>query len=375
MVVSNHYELNIPEKTDTLIETIERYKVLFINIDELIHKNRFIGNELTDELESKLKQLDLTLISNMTVAIGDLQLNYQDIIKSISILDSSIKTLNNLIGDAVNQNKILESKIDEIKQLIDISSKEQILSQINQLSQLLETVDVLKTLNDKAQNSDLIAISQKLNVLQDRFDTFDKFGIIKDECNDDEYYLTIKDSQIKNVKTDETLIKEVIDRIDIDYLVKGNLLFPIKLLECDIYWSSNRTDVIQTNGQVNKPKYNEEAIDVTLTASVTKSIYNKSKVIYVKVLPETVMERLIKDVFLLNIPDTINDSINLPTSINEIAIEWSSNNEEYLLSDGTLLKRPESNELNKLVMLIATCTLEDEVITKEFNIIIQKKEV
>lgn len=107
--------------------------------------------------------------------------------------------------------------------------------------------------------------------------------------------------------TDEEIVKSDAGSINLGNLftVDTDLKLPLKgNLGSDIKWSSNKPDIISSDGKVTRPEAGKGNADVQLTALVTKSSASYTRIFKVTVLEKT------KKISIISIPE-----INIETSI------------------------------------------------------------
>lgn len=133
----------------------------------------------------------------------------------------------------------------------------------------------------------------------------------------------------------------------------------------NVVWSSNNVETISNEGIV-KQSIND--VTVTLTASISKDNITKEKEFTV-VVKKLNVEQLIKDVLSqIVLPSEVSDDIDLPTSINNISISWSTSNKSLITTKGKVNKGP----VDTGVVLKATINIYNTTLSKDFEITVLK---
>ncbi|MBJ6360070.1 immunoglobulin-like domain-containing protein, partial [Paenibacillus sp. GCM10012307] len=149
-----------------------------------------------------------------------------------------------------------------------------------------------------------------------------------------------------------------------------------------ITWSSSNETVIATNGTVNRPAKTATDVIVTLTATIKKGDEQETKQFTVNVLKLTAFndtESVQADKAALNIAFAsgetsvnVTKNLTLPnTGVNGTTITWSSSNEAFLKSDGTVT-RPAHHVGDTAITLTATITKNGVSEQKTFDVIVLK---
>ena len=378
MQISERYKLKIPEARDGLFKTIELYKELFHAIDALIFYNRFIGVEFTHEMRSKLNNIQYTNLAALEIAIINLQESYQVLTKMLDSLGHESEYTNNLLNEAA---LIIDSHAEAIKSINEILASAEAADTLDAITGLIDMLngnsgDIMAALRAKAEASEVAALKERIGQLEYQVQHFDRFGVITDESDNSEYYITALNGAITLKETDKTLVNKAVLALDIPGAddISSNILLPIDIMECGISWVSNSPVVVQDNGIVTRPEYGKDPVDVVLTAKISKGPFSASKEIEVRVTPITAYEQLVTDMNSLALPlSPITGDISLPTSIGAVSLTWASSDESYLLPTGKLVKRPASHELDKSIVLIAIGSLEEEIRTKPFPLVILRQ--
>lgn len=181
----------------------------------------------------------------------------------------------------------------------------------------------------------------------------------------EEYEFSIDEESI----TDLTLPTQINDKIQIE-------------------WTSSNPNVIANDGKVTQPSFEEEGVNVTLTAQLVINyeellseylvsfligeIEPYSFTVYVPSKEATDEDKVNLVLDKLTIANQIYDSIKLPhtASFEDINITWSSSN-KAILSDAGNITRPDDNTE---VTLTATVSLNNVSLDKEFKVLVLKEE-
>ena len=378
MQTSEHYKLKIPEARDGLFKMVELYKELFHAIDALIYDSRFIGVEFSHEMRSKLNNIQYTSLTALEVAVINLQEGYQALAK---LFEDISRESGNIYGLLEDLDIILSGHtqdIGDINATLAAAGAVETLDAITGLINMLNgnAGDIMAALMAKAEASDVSDLKERMDKLEYQVGQFDRFGIITDESNGSEYYITASNGVITLKETDKTLANRAILALDIPGAdnITANILLPIDMMGCEISWVSHNPEIVLYNGIVNRSAYGEAPADVTLTAIITKGLFSGSKDLEVHIMPITTYEQLIIDMSGLTLPpEPIMGSISLPASIGAVFLTWASSDESFILPTGELVKRPAAHELDKSVILTAIGELEGEVRTKPFPLVILKQ--
>ena len=153
--------------------------------------------------------------------------------------------------------------------------------------------------------------------------------------------------------------------------VTDNLTFPSEIAGVSLSWLSNKPNVIDKTGKVQR-NTNDEIVEITVLL-----VYNsvrRQKVFSVTVPADNsaayavitaVKENLLNDVDL----NAIIDNLNLEQYINGVAISWESNKPLVVSPVGQVIRQDKDCE----VILTATLAYENIIQTKVFNIIVKAR--
>jgi hypothetical protein len=143
-----------------------------------------------------------------------------------------------------------------------------------------------------------------------------------------------------------------------------------------ITWSSDNEAVISNAGVVTIPTFSEGDATVTLTATLVlgDDSFTKDYTIVVAAAAETDLDKATTAIKSLLIVETIIvGDMSLIDTHQGYPVTWASDNEMYLTSAG-VVTRPDADTGNVVVTLTATLTVNDAVVTKEFQITVQAEE-
>lgn len=167
----------------------------------------------------------------------------------------------------------------------------------------------------------------------------------------------------------EQTLEDLINTIEIDKEISSDLTLPqtYKLNDIDVIalWDSDKPESLSAEGKVNRKLTDEE---VTLTLTLINGAEDKTKQFTVKVLGFSPLEAINLALGQITIVSETKTSIKLPAYVNYLAqrfsINWSSNNEAALTSDGQVgLIENDTN-----ITLTASITYQEKTATKDFTI-------
>lgn len=188
----------------------------------------------------------------------------------------------------------------------------------------------------------------------------------------------VTSEETSNVKTNFEIVKEFMDSFSIpnkDAIIE-NIYLPkgFHNNEGVITWYSSTPTVITNEGHVTRSK--EKDINVTLKAVATLGGTNETRYydVVVKKVNEIANEALQEAVnnFVLLEDNTIDrDIMVLPRicDMNGVYITWETSDSKIIDLDGNVYR----NDKIQNVKLTGTFTLDDERMTKEFNVEVQSK--
>jgi hypothetical protein len=124
-----------------------------------------------------------------------------------------------------------------------------------------------------------------------------------------------------------------------------------------VVWHSSHPNIINSNGEVHRPSFTQGDVTVTLTAFVMKDgqVTSKNFNVNVPALPESDVEKIslaLDSLGNLLDGDVFESSVNLPTQLHGVTIEWQSNDETNFDATGRVL-RPHFDSGDKQVILTA----------------------
>lgn len=174
-------------------------------------------------------------------------------------------------------------------------------------------------------------------------------------------------------------INEILNSLNIPEESHDDLFLPNSFMGVDITWSSANSDLIDDNGIVTRPTFEEGDELITLTATGTSG-ENVSSVFFtvnVVALPEEIDEDLlyfeeIIENFIFNYSIVSND-LYLPSTAGNVAVTWESSNEMYL-TDGGFVTQPFFETGDQVVVLTAIFTYQEYEIELEYHITIEALE-
>ncbi|MEL0455912.1 family 43 glycosylhydrolase [Flavobacteriaceae bacterium SZ-1-7] len=181
---------------------------------------------------------------------------------------------------------------------------------------------------------------------------------------------------------DEMLLAGAADALSIPNAdaIKSNLILPINLNDgITVSWTSSNTDVLTSNGEVNRPSIGSSPVSLTLTAVLQLNGATLDKVFDITVLPlYSDTESLQMDLDALTLTgntDNIREFIHLPiTTAEGSLVVWSSDTPEYLNHVGQVQQLSPYGNGKKRVVLTATLIKGNEKASKNFEVWVAEKE-
>ncbi|NRA65893.1 MAG: hypothetical protein HRU19_15505 [Pseudobacteriovorax sp.] len=182
--------------------------------------------------------------------------------------------------------------------------------------------------------------------------------------------------------TDESILGENTSKADI----KSNL--DLKTLLADnvvVTWESNNSEVIKTNGEVIRPAFSLDSVDVKLTATLTLGELSRTKEFDLTVtkLPMTDREILNEEKGKLTLESILGansdkDSITVDLVLekeleNGVTVEWISSQEDIIKKDGRV-SRPKFEDGDKPVTLTAIIKKGEESDSLQFSLKVLRAE-
>lgn len=144
-----------------------------------------------------------------------------------------------------------------------------------------------------------------------------------------------------------------------------------------ITWSSSNTAVISNSGVVSRPSIGSEAVQVTLTASVTSGFVTVQKAFIATVVPfynDAVSAQMDVDNLVLvgNLSNLVSN-LSLPgVGLQGSTITWTSSNSAVLSNAGAILQRPASGNVS--VTMTANVKKGSTTLQKTFTIQVAEAE-
>ncbi len=135
------------------------------------------------------------------------------------------------------------------------------------------------------------------------------------------------------------------------------------LAGAQIIWVSSDATVLTSEGRVSRPNLTRGDTDVVLTAIVIDGNLASQKAFNFTVLADgTDDERLLQ--FVNNLPDEIDEHIELPTAFGDLTVTWTSSHPNVLATDG-FVRQPHFEDGNQQVTLSTSMVLDGFV--REFS--------
>ncbi|WP_281889285.1 immunoglobulin-like domain-containing protein [Paenibacillus sp. YYML68] len=194
--------------------------------------------------------------------------------------------------------------------------------------------------------------------------------------------LTIFDD-IVAVEGDKYTVELGLHAMETIAAVTSDLTLPVSAnLGSTVTWSSDKPDYIAANGIVTRPAYIDGDQAVTLTATIQKGSFSKTKIFVVKVLKQPVTDieavAVAKSALVITYEPGesstgVTTVLGLPdTGVDGTAISWSSDQPLVIDSFGHVT-RPLYSAGDATVVLTATITKGVEVDTKVFVVKVLKQ--
>lgn len=141
--------------------------------------------------------------------------------------------------------------------------------------------------------------------------------------------------------------------------------------EIKVRWSSSNPDAINSQGEVNRQEYNQEAIlicEASLGSSTAK------KTFFITVIADTDEQTLTKVISNLYVPSSVSKNIQFPTTKTmdgkEVQISWKSDNPSVLTDEGLV-----TCSFNDVVVNVtATFSLNSHSLSKTYTITVLRDE-
>lgn len=171
-------------------------------------------------------------------------------------------------------------------------------------------------------------------------------------------------------------IDTAISQLDLGDLsaVSSNINLPVKIGK-SIYlsWHSSNPSIISDEGVVDQHSIGKDTVDVTLTATFTRSFLTKQHQYHLKVPPiYTDAESVALDAASLELEGQLNQlrsDLNLPVEgAAGSVISWSSDQPQLLSHTGKIVSIPPYGVVAEKVVLTALISKNDESETREFEI-------
>lgn len=174
----------------------------------------------------------------------------------------------------------------------------------------------------------------------------------------------------------EALFNEVTNEVTFESEVKDDLYLPNRYKEVIITWESSNEQILTSKGKVNRPLYDEEDQEVTLTMILNYQDQIKRVLFKLTVIKnEQTRQEVLKEVLeQIEYGNKITESISLINEINGILLTYKSSHPMVLTDEGDLIKRPYYNEEDLTVILTVTGFDGVYEMSRDINLIILKEE-
>ncbi len=150
------------------------------------------------------------------------------------------------------------------------------------------------------------------------------------------------------------------------YITLGDIELPTSMFGHAIVWSSSNEDVIDTDGDVDRPEYGEADSTVILTATIgDMSVEFIVTVLAIAEKPDDLILEEAKVALLLPGGNIVIGNVELPSTVGQdgATVTWSSSHPDIIDEDGIVDR---DDDATVEVTLTATILSGDETVTKEF---------
>lgn len=217
--------------------------------------------------------------------------------------------------------------------------------------------------------SETAAYDTRYQINDDDYGKFLKLELTPNTASDSEATgQTVITEAYEVLTVDRIHVLQAYDALEIKADTETDLDLPKSGLNgTSISWSSNMPDVIDNDGKVIRPSWNDYDKVVTLTATISKNNESVTKEfeVTVKKLELTDGEIVQGDYDDLTVAQTVKYDIYLPTSMPRgSSVTWKSSDESVISSTGKVTRK----EQDSTVTLTATLTKGSEKMTKEFTV-------
>ncbi len=157
----------------------------------------------------------------------------------------------------------------------------------------------------------------------------------------------------------EALLNEALDEVSVVQETTEDITLPNTALQYDLVWESSDESHISTEGEVNRPQYDDGDQVVTLTASISDHDMVVSRDFEVTVLAYSYEHELGQQIEAaladIDMPETTDqEDLDMPLESQGFAIVWESSNPDLLTASGEVLRKPSADEGDQVVVLTAT---------------------
>ncbi|MDD4076470.1 MAG: C39 family peptidase [Bacilli bacterium] len=197
----------------------------------------------------------------------------------------------------------------------------------------VEITGTKATLSWYSSNENIITDEGIINFKE--FDQYVGFEVVV-KAGNDEYRLTWGEIKVPG-RSNQEHISFVIDKIDIPESIKNDFDLPYSLYNVLIYWASSDPNIITIDSIKRKAiwHFNDSNQKITISAVFlyNNTVIEKSYPISVLTIPPEERIQLVFD--CINLPETVNSSVNLPTKFAYGVIGgWASSNPDIINSNG-----------------------------------------
>jgi hypothetical protein len=132
-----------------------------------------------------------------------------------------------------------------------------------------------------------------------------------------------------------------------------------------IDWSSSNPAVVSDSGRVTRPAAGSAAVDVTLTATVSRGGASTTRTFTVTVLPRDDGADARAAAAAIAVPhiDDVRENLTLPTAVKAATVSWTSSAPSVVSPDGVVI-RPAAGQAAQDVTLTATATVGSASVTR-----------
>lgn len=161
---------------------------------------------------------------------------------------------------------------------------------------------------------------------------------------------------------DLEILKQVSEKIQIEKEIEEDISLPVKIDNVEIEWISSDPYYLSNLGEVKRPKFLEQDVNVILTAylRLNNEFFETTFLVTIKANETSIQDRIdaLYEQLVIEEHDYVIADLNLPTQINDIDIVWKSDNHSYLSNTG-VVTRPTA-ETGDITVCLTASLIKDE---------------